>query len=74
MVIQTVKDSKSPRSLTDEGTITGEAIAFCPKCKALQTIWIDNSKLMVTRKYYQKDKLIYHDCGSEEPCRLYFIL
>ena len=76
MVIDTAKDIKTSRTrtITAEETTTGEAIAFCPKCKALQTVLIDKNKLMMTRKFYQKDKLIYHDCGSTEPCRLYFIL
>jgi hypothetical protein len=50
---------------------TGEMTVFCPHCKAFQTVWLDGSKLMPTRKFIQERGKIYHDCGSMEPCRLY---
>ena len=53
------------------GVWSGEAVAFCPECKALQTVWIDSNTLMPTRKFFQEGNLIYHDCGSSQPCRLY---
>ena len=55
----------------DSGVRTGEAIAYCPYCKALQTIWISEKRLLPTRKFYQKGDQVYHDCGSTQPCRLY---
>ena len=48
-----------------------EALAFCPGCKAFQTVWISGNKLMPTRKFTQEGNEIYHDCGSSQPCRLY---
>lgn len=51
---------------------SGEAVAFCPQCKAFQTVWINDNKLMPTRKFFQEGSLIYHDCGSVQPCRVYY--
>ncbi len=48
-----------------------EVVAYCPSCKALQTVWFNEDKLMLTRKFTQEGKDVYHDCGSHEPCRLY---
>jgi hypothetical protein len=53
------------------GAWSNEAVAFCPTCKAFQTIWLDGGRLMPTRKFYQEGHMIYHDCGSRQPCRLY---
>jgi len=53
---------------------TSELIAFCPKCKAFETLWFTGDGLIQTRKFSQEDVRIYHDCGSNEPCRLYRIL
>ena len=49
---------------------TEELIAFCPKCKTLETLWFTRGALVQTRKFAQKDARVYHDCGSNEPCRL----
>ncbi|MBI4188034.1 MAG: hypothetical protein HY529_02395 [Chloroflexi bacterium] len=49
-----------------------EAVVFCPHCKALQTVWISGSELLPTRKFNQVGNDIYHDCGSSQPCRLYW--
>jgi len=48
-----------------------EAIAFCPSCKAIQTIWLTNGVINQTRKFTQRGEQVYHDCGSTTPCRLY---
>lgn len=50
---------------------SNELIAFCPKCKILETLWITKEGLTPTRKFSQDGDQIYHDCGSSEPCRLY---
>jgi len=50
---------------------SGEAIAYCPHCKALQTVWINEDRLLPTRKFYEKENQVFHDCGSHQPCRLY---
>jgi len=51
---------------------SGDVVAFCPRCKAFQTIHIEGSTLTPTRKFTQVGSQIYHDCGSVEPCRLYY--
>ncbi|MBA7616868.1 hypothetical protein ES703_24170 [subsurface metagenome] len=53
------------------GTWSGEAVAFCPQCKVIQTVWINDSTLIPTCKFNQIGSQIYHDCGSNQPCRLY---
>jgi hypothetical protein len=50
---------------------SGEFMAFCPACKSFDTLWFDNGALLSTRKFHQQGDLIYHDCGSGRPCRLY---
>ncbi len=47
-----------------------EIVVFCPKCKTMETLWFAVDKLVQTRKFSQEDTLVYHDCGSSEPCRL----
>ncbi len=49
-----------------------EVLAFCPGCKALQTVWLNDNMLMPTRKFTQVGSQIYHNCGFKEPCRLYY--
>ena len=53
------------------GVLSGEVMAFCPVCKEFQTLWFANGKLMQIRKFSQRGDKVYHDCGSDEPCRLY---
>jgi hypothetical protein len=48
-----------------------ELVVFCPKCKALETLSFDSGSLVETRKFIQNDGHIYHDCGSDRPCRVY---
>ena len=53
---------------------SGEVIVHCPGCKALQTVWIEGSRLgSLNRKFHQQGDKVYHECGSEEPCKLYHI-
>jgi hypothetical protein len=57
-----------------EEPYTGESLemmAFCPGCKAIQTVWLNGDRLMSTRKFTQLGNHIYHNCGSSQPCRLY---
>lgn len=51
-------------------TSSEELVAFCPECKAFETLWFNRDEMVHTRKYIQKGTRVYHDCGSEEPCRL----
>jgi len=72
MILMAVKEERALNIQKAEYSIgSGEAMAFCPRCKALQTIWINNGMLMPTRKFIQAGSQIYHDCGSDQPCRLY---
>jgi len=48
-----------------------EVAAFCPVCKTLETLYLSNGQLTLTRKFIQNDGHIYHDCGSIQPCQLY---
>lgn len=58
----------------DKDVWSGEVVVLCPKCKALQTIQVAGDSILPTRKYVQRGRQIYHDCGSAQPCRLYRIL
>jgi hypothetical protein len=67
-----VKERRTSKiSMLAPGGWSGEAVAFCPGCKAFQTVWINSDKLLPTRKFTQERNEIYHDCGSNQPCRLY---
>ncbi len=46
-------------------------VVFCPRCKTLETLGFTNGGLMPTRKFNQRGMHVFHDCGSQEPCRLY---
>ena len=48
-----------------------DVMAQCPKCKAVETLQFSGEKLMPCRKFRQIDGEVYHDCGSEQPCRLH---
>lgn len=48
-----------------------EVMAFCPACKAFETVYLNNGKLNQNRKFTQFGSHIYHDCGSSVPYRLY---
>jgi len=62
---------KKPSATAGTSVLSGEVMAFCPVCKEFQTLWFANGKLMQIRKFSQRDGKVYHDCGSDEPCRLY---
>ena len=49
---------------------TRDVMAQCPKCKTVETIQLAGDALMPSRKFRQKDGGVYHDCGSDQPCRL----
>jgi hypothetical protein len=49
-----------------------ELIASCPNCKTFETLWFIRDRLIPTRRFTQKkDGKIYHDCDSDQPCRLF---
>ena len=47
-----------------------EVVAFCPGCKAFETLWFAGDVLVPTRKFSQRGWGVFHDCGSRDPCRL----
>jgi hypothetical protein len=51
--------------------ITRDIVAFCPTCKAMETVSITAEGMVGGRKFTQKDSSVFHDCGSKVPCRLY---
>lgn len=55
----------------ESDVLSGEAMVVCPKCKAIQSVFINDGMLMPTRKFQQRGNAIYHDCGSNLPCRIY---
>jgi hypothetical protein len=48
-----------------------ELLAQCPKCKTMETLQFVGSTLLRCRKFRQENGRIYHDCGSDQPCRLH---
>ena len=43
----------------------------CPKCKTVETLQFVNDQLTPSRKFFQRDGKVFHDCGSDLPCRLH---
>ncbi|MFC2022785.1 hypothetical protein ACFLTL_01300 [Chloroflexota bacterium] len=50
---------------------TSGIVAFCPKCKTLETLWFACDILIQTTRFHQNSGRVYHECGSVEPCHLY---
>ncbi len=48
-----------------------DLIAYCPGCKALETVSVSSQGLLATGRFVQRGGKVYHHCGSETPCRLY---
>jgi hypothetical protein len=61
----------SRAAVIEPNVLSNEFMVFCPACKSFETIWFNNGVLNQTRKFTQYGNHIYHDCGSNEPCRLY---
>jgi hypothetical protein len=61
----------SRAAVIEPNVLSNEVMVFCPACKAFETVWFNNGALNQTRKFTQCGNHIYHDCGSNEPCRLY---
>ncbi len=72
MPLVLVKEQQPSTAIeSGSGVLSGEVIAFCPVCKAFETLWFTGGRLTQTRKFSQYGDKVYHDCGSDEPCRLY---
>jgi hypothetical protein len=63
-----------PALVAEDNRLSKEVMVFCPACKAFETVWFTRGTLNSTRKFTQFGNHIYHDCGSNEPCRLYLTL
>ncbi len=64
--------SKAPgKALWKVDAPAREIVAFCPKCKALETLTYGKEGIVPTSKFTQRGTAVYHGCGSEIPCRLY---
>ena len=51
-----------------------EVIAFCPECKAVETVLFKRNVMVPTKRFRQgHDRRIYHDCNDciQVPCRLF---
>ena len=48
-----------------------DVTAFCPKCKALETLSLNGEGMVPTRRFTQKASEVYHTRGSDLPCRLF---
>jgi len=48
-----------------------DILAQCPKCKTVETLQFIGRRLTPSRKFRQVEGRIYHDCGSQQPCRLH---
>lgn len=55
----------------DRPGLNYELVAFCPKCKTLETLLFTGESLVQTRKFRQDKNRVFHDCGSSESCRLF---
>ena len=71
MVTLMVKKAKPSTIMVADYEDAEEFMAFCPSCKALQTVWFNNSTLVLTRKFTQDGTRVYHDCGSMQPCHIF---
>ena len=47
-----------------------KVMAFCPECGDFASLSFTRQGLVATPEYIQAHSQIYHQCGSEEPCRL----
>ena len=50
--------------------LSEDAMVICPKCKAMQSVQISEGRMTPTRKFAQIGMRVFHDCGSEKPCRI----
>ena len=72
MSVSVEREKTLPRAAADRFTTNSdEFMIFCPACKAFETVWFNDGKLNQNRKFTQFGSHIYHDCGSNAPCRLY---
>ncbi len=66
-----IKKGTQPKLRWYDDTVATELMAFCPNCKAMETLSFGSRGLMATRRFSQRSGKVYHDCGAGVPCRLY---
>jgi hypothetical protein len=49
-----------------------EVRVTCPACKAFETLQFSHNELEKTRKYTMEGDHIYHDCGTDLACQLFY--
>jgi hypothetical protein len=75
MSMSLIENLQIPHAVVaEDDRLSKEVMVFCPSCKSFETIWFTKGTLNNTRKFTQYGSHIYHDCGSNEPCRLYLTL
>lgn len=47
-----------------------DCLAYCPHCKAMQTVQFQRESLIPTRKFHEAAGRVWHDCGSPLACGL----
>ena len=48
-----------------------DQVATCPGCATIETLNFRGSSLFPTKRFSQRDGRVYHDCGTDKPCRLF---
>ena len=48
-----------------------EVVVQCPGCNTMETVEVVGDTLLRCKKFYQRERDIYHDCGSTQPCILH---
>jgi len=69
-VTQQKEITRARNEIPQDMASSEELVALCPECKSFETLWFNGNQMIHTRKYVQIGRRVYHDCGSEEPCRL----
>ena len=59
------------QNLSSMGTKSRELVASCPGCATFETLRFQGDSLMPTMRFSQRDGRVYHDCGTDKPCRLF---
>jgi len=48
-----------------------DVLVQCPQCKTIETLQFVGDTLARCWRFSQRDGHVYHDCGSERPCRVH---
>ena len=65
------KQIQSPALVGEAEIEPDEAMNIPPGLHGFRKIWVNKGKLNQNRKFTQFWNHIFHDCGSNTPCRLY---